>query len=168
MNSGIGRAGKVLRRVLGLADKSSAVTNGVVAAARGSDPQKLIAAICGERLAFLMRLSTWPVFGRGWGRRVAGVRAAAFALAAGAKPEAQSHTSTPGKGEVRVNKAAPKIATGGAIAAGSATAHVSGWEPMTVVVIVVVTVAVAAGAWALWHWHRKHQQEAPVARPVSV
>lgn len=40
----------------------------------------IVNAICDERLAFLMRLKTWPVFGRGWERRVREVRDAALKM----------------------------------------------------------------------------------------
>jgi uncharacterized protein (TIGR02594 family) len=81
VNSGIGRSGKVLRRVLGLSDGTSAITDEVIAAAGRRDPKVLASAICDERLAFLRGLGTWPTFGRGWSRRVAEVRAAALAMA---------------------------------------------------------------------------------------
>ena len=81
VNSGIGRSGKVLRCCLGLADNTSTVTDGVIAAAGAADGRALISAICDERLRFLQRLRTWRVFGKGWGRRVAEVKAAALAMA---------------------------------------------------------------------------------------
>lgn len=81
VNSGIGRSGKVLRRLLALPDRTHQVTDAVVDAARRVDAAVLIAAICDERLRFLKSLKTWPVFGKGWGRRVAEVRAAALAMA---------------------------------------------------------------------------------------
>jgi lysozyme family protein len=81
VNSGIGRSGKVLRRVLRLPDGTSVVNDAVIAAAGAVDAKVLIAAICDERLRFLQSLKTWPVFGAGWGRRVAEVRAAALAMA---------------------------------------------------------------------------------------
>jgi len=84
VNSGTGRSGKVLRRMLGLPDDSSTVTDAVIAAARAADPKILIAAICGERLRFLQALKTWPVFGAGWGRRVAEVKSTALKMAADA------------------------------------------------------------------------------------
>ena len=74
----------MLRRVLRLRDDSSAVTNEVIAAARAADPKTLIVDICDERLRFLQSLKTWPVFGRGWGRRVAEVKLKALAMAAAA------------------------------------------------------------------------------------
>jgi lysozyme family protein len=82
VNSGIGRSGKVLRRALKLPDNSSAVTDAVIAAARAIDPTILITVICDERLRFLQSLKTWPVFGAGWGRRVAEVKSAAMTMAA--------------------------------------------------------------------------------------
>ncbi len=71
VNSGIGRSGKVLRRVLNLPDTTSVVTDAVIDAARAGDAKALIAAICDERLRFLQSLKTWSVFGAGRGRRVA-------------------------------------------------------------------------------------------------
>jgi uncharacterized protein (TIGR02594 family) len=81
VNSGIGRSGKVLRRVVGVPDNTSAFTDQVLAYARVRDPKVLVAAVCDERLAFLKSLRTWPVFGRGWGTRVAEVKAVSLALA---------------------------------------------------------------------------------------
>ena len=92
VNSGVGRAAKVLQRLLGLHSASKTrvdalVVDGIVgprtlAAAACADAGRLIDAICDERLAFLQGLRTWPVFGNGWGRRVREVRAAALAMAA--------------------------------------------------------------------------------------
>ena len=89
VNSGIGRAGKVLRSKLGLSDHGSTITDEVIAATTKRDPGILIEAICDERLAFLQGLRTWPVFGNGWGRRVREVRAAALAMAASGRLQHQ-------------------------------------------------------------------------------
>jgi lysozyme family protein len=72
VNSGIGRAGKVLRRVLTLSDRTSAVSDDVIAAARAAAARDVVTGICTERLAFLKSLKTFPVFGRGWTARVSG------------------------------------------------------------------------------------------------
>lgn len=40
-------------------------------AVRAADPQKLTKRYNGFRLMFLTDLGTWPIFGRGWTRRVA-------------------------------------------------------------------------------------------------
>ena len=75
VNSGIGRSGRVLRRVVGLPDTTHAVTDEVLRTVARRDPKALVTAINDERLRFLKSLKTWPVFGKGWGRRVAEVRA---------------------------------------------------------------------------------------------
>jgi len=70
----------MLQRVLDLAEDGRIGPLTLAAARR--DPAKTIAALCAARLAFLQALKTWPVFGKGWGRRVAEVRSAALAIAA--------------------------------------------------------------------------------------
>ena len=81
VNSGPKRAVIGLQRALGIADdgRLGPVT---LAALQGRDVPALIGALCDGRLAFLRALSTWPRFGRGWGRRVDEVRAAALAMVA--------------------------------------------------------------------------------------
>lgn len=75
VNSGIGRSGKVLRRVVGLPSDTHVVNDAVIKAVQSRDAKELVESINAERLAFLKRLKTWPVFGTGWGRRVTEVRA---------------------------------------------------------------------------------------------
>lgn len=93
VNSGIGRAGKVLRCVVGLDASTWAVTDDVIAAVKRRPPIALIDAICDERLRFLQSLRTWPTFGTGWGRRVREVRAAATTMAMAAPREAAQKTA---------------------------------------------------------------------------
>jgi uncharacterized protein (TIGR02594 family) len=89
VNSGIARAAKVLQRMI---DADLAVDGEIgpdtIAAANAAPAAPLIARICDERLAFLQGLRTWPTFGRGWGRRVQEVRAAALVMASNAKAAA--------------------------------------------------------------------------------
>jgi lysozyme family protein len=176
INSGIGRAGKVLRRWLGLPDDSAQVTDAVLAAARGRDSRAGVVWICDERLAFLRRLPTWPVFGKGWSRRVAGVKAAALRMAEQSgrtadRTIAQPETARPcsgvrpqssGKGVVPVNSAAQKgtagaIATGGAAAAQQA--HQAGAQPIVIAAIVGLAAALAVAAWCFWRWRQRRLQE---------
>ena len=82
VNSGIARSAKALRRLLGLPDRAGTMGDDVIATARAADAAALVAEICDERLRFLRALRTWPVFGRGWGRRVSEVKATALAMAA--------------------------------------------------------------------------------------
>jgi lysozyme family protein len=161
VNSGIGRSGKVLRRLVGMADNTHAVNVAVIEAVRKRDPVKLVNAICDERLAFLKRLKTWPVFGKGWGRRVDEVRTRALHLAG------QSTGSTPaspasGKGAVPVQTGKQTAIAGGIVATGAAVAqqaHASGTAPAVVIAILVVAAAVAAAAWIWWRRRQTHMQE---------
>jgi lysozyme family protein len=81
VNSGIARAAKVLQRALGIA-ADGVIGPVTLARVARSVASTLIMAVCDERLRFLQSLHTWPVFGKGWGRRVAEVRRAALAMAA--------------------------------------------------------------------------------------
>ncbi|TNC12256.1 hypothetical protein FF100_15575 [Methylobacterium terricola] len=81
VNSGPKRAVIGLQRGLGIADDGKLGPVTLAAVARHK-PADLIDALCDGRLAFLRALSTWPRFGRGWGRRVEEVRKAALAMAA--------------------------------------------------------------------------------------
>ena len=146
VNSGIGRSGKVLRRLLGLPDATHLVTGEVVRAAGQRDPAELVVAICDERLAFLKRLKTWPVFGAGWGRRVADVKRAALAMT---KPTASPTTM------------ARKAAAGGVVVAGTVAAqqaHQAGAQPFAIAVVLIVTAAIIAAVW-WWRRRRQHRQD---------
>lgn len=86
VNSGPAQAGKWLQRAAGVSDDGQVGALTLAAVAAG-DPARLAADVCDRRLAMLRTLRTWPVFGRGWGRRVAEVRRVSLALASGAVPE---------------------------------------------------------------------------------
>lgn len=74
VNSGIGRSGKVLRRVVGLPSNTSIVNAEVMAAVKKRDPLAIINAINDERKKFLQSLKTCPYFCKGWLPRVERVR----------------------------------------------------------------------------------------------
>ena len=82
VNSGLGRAIPLLQKTLGVAVDGS-MGPLTIAAARGADPVALINRYQDARLTFLHGLSTWSVFGRGWGTRVADVRRDALKMAGG-------------------------------------------------------------------------------------
>jgi lysozyme family protein len=161
VNSGIGRAGKVLRRILNLVDTSSVVTDNVILAARNVPAGALISDICDERLRFLKSLKTWPVFGGGWGRRVTEVKLAALAMSQRQTPiEA---TQAQGKGVVPVAKTAQGGTAGGLIVTGTATAqhlHAGGMSLWVVAAIVVVTIIAGLVAWQIFNRKQATQQEA--------
>jgi lysozyme family protein len=78
VNSGVGRASRYLQSVLGVAQ------DGVIGAktiAAISSPVATINALCDRRMSFLRNLGTFLTFGKGWTRRVQGVRAHALEMA---------------------------------------------------------------------------------------
>jgi lysozyme family protein len=127
VNSGIGRSGKVLRRLLGLPDNTSAITQEVIDAVNKRDPKALIAALNDERLRFLKSLKTWPTFGGGWGRRVAEVKALSLKMAGA--PLAPVLTPTNNNEVMAKGLAGSQVkheATKGNVAKGGAVVSVSG------------------------------------------
>jgi lysozyme family protein len=79
VNSGIGRAPKVLQRVLGI-EADGKIGPITLAAVAKADPQKVVSDICRERLAFLRSLAIWPTFGKGWTTRVNDVERVAIGM----------------------------------------------------------------------------------------
>lgn len=72
VNSGPGRAAKMLQKVLGVT-QDGAIGPQTLLKAVNVDSSKLVADYNAQRLAFLMALPQWDTFGKGWGRRVAEV-----------------------------------------------------------------------------------------------
>jgi len=100
VNSGPGRAIMSAQHAMGM-PVNGRMTSGLVVALQTADPTETVNKIMAERLAFLQRLTTWRYFGVGWGRRCAGVKAAALAAAGEVvkvaevpkeKPDAQART----------------------------------------------------------------------------
>ena len=165
VNSGVGRASKVLQRLLGFADDGR-IGDALLAAIRQCDARDLIARLCDERLGFLKRLKTWPVFGSGWGRRVAEVRAVALVMAESGRAPASARevrqSGTPGKGVVPINSQAQRSTAGGIAAAGAAAAqqaHHAGARAVTILAIVLAAAALAVAGWLAWRWRQRHLQE---------
>ena len=174
VNSGVGRAGKVLRRVLGLPDDTRAVADDVIAEVTRRDPRAVIAAINAERLAFLRGLRTWPVFGTGWERRVGDVREFSIHIAG----QALTGTEPPvtvgaiGKGAIPQPRIMKAAITHGAPAAAAMTAYgFMDWvtaHPLAAIgLAAVVLCAVATAAYRLEQW-RRARQEAPTPGLVPI
>ena len=85
VNSGPGRAARLLQRALGLLE-DGVIGPKTLDAVASRDPAATVRALTRERLGFLGRLPTWKTFGRGWRRRVEDVEAEALRLAAAARP----------------------------------------------------------------------------------
>ena len=82
VNSGPGRAAKWLQAAVGSV-QDGAIGPKTLEKVASRDPRTVINDMLDLRLRFLKGLSTWPVFGRGWGRRVEDVRHVALELAGG-------------------------------------------------------------------------------------
>lgn len=85
VNSGISRAVRLLQSTLG-AKVDGVVGAHTLEAACRADAADLIRRLTRARLGFLARLATWPVFGRGWRRRVLSVEQDALRLALKSAP----------------------------------------------------------------------------------
>ena len=82
VNSGVGRAIKLLQSCVG-ADADGgygSITSALVKKA-SSDADRLIGVYCSRRLEFLSQLKSFPVFGKGWSKRVSDVRQTALEMA---------------------------------------------------------------------------------------
>jgi lysozyme family protein len=160
VNSGIGRSKKVLQRVVGVT-ADGALGAETMQAVQALLPSKIIADICDERLRFLKSLRTWPVFGKGWGRRVAEVKAAALALAANAPiAPAQEAVPAPGRAAVPMPRTAQHGSSAVVVAAGAAAAqqaHQAGQSIWIVACIAGVALGVAAGVWVFWDARQRKQ-----------
>lgn len=169
VNSGAGRAAKVLQRLLGL-KANGKMTNAVVTRAAGESSTNLISRLCDERLAFLKSLKRWPVFGAGWSRRVAEVRRDAILMATNAdtdKPIAVSEKERVSKPQVARNVTAGAIVVAGAGAAQAAYTWGASMPAMISMIVVIMTLAVASWiGWIFWH-RRKRDASLPesVAQP---
>jgi lysozyme family protein len=71
VNSGLQRASTLLQRAVGEVEDGLLGTN-TMAAIAGVEPSHLLARFNAHRLIFMASLDGWPVFGRGWARRIAG------------------------------------------------------------------------------------------------
>lgn len=170
VNSGIGRAARVMRRLMGLS-AGDAMNDATLAAIGKASPQTIIARLCDERLAFLRTLKTWPVFGAGWGRRVAEVRRDATAMAQGKLVPAAASQPGGGKGQVPVPTRARAGTAAGGVAAGAGAAQIahSGGASLTITLAwIAVGIALAAASWLGFSLWRRHTQETPMQDVAST
>jgi lysozyme family protein len=80
VNSGVGRAAKMLQQIAGVI-VDGALGPKSMEAIKAHDPEEMVNALCDMRLAFLKRLPTFDTFGKGWSRRVAEVKDKASGMA---------------------------------------------------------------------------------------
>lgn len=89
VNSGPARAARMLQTLLGV-PPDGIIGPVTLKAAWQADPAETIRRLTRARLGFLGRLATWPVFGRGWRRRVLAVEQGALRLASSPPPHSRS------------------------------------------------------------------------------
>lgn len=180
----------VLKRIGGvlIAVDAQMGSNTVAAANSIDDIDAVIGCMQDRRLAMLKALRTWPVFGKGWDRRVADVRKLGQAVARGSvdlKPP-PGWTQAPGKALTSDAKSLPSP-TGGVVATtiGTASSGVStittstapaqGMSPtldavLQVLIVLGIVLTLAGAAWAWWA-NRKAKQMAvalDIAPPPAV
>ena len=85
VNSGPGRGARWLQAAVG-AKQDGGIGPQTLSRVEEHDPIQVTDVMCDRRLTFLRTLSTWSTFGKGWERRVEGVRATAIAMAGGNSP----------------------------------------------------------------------------------
>ena len=73
INSGVSRSSKWIQEIVGV-PADGAIGNNTMAAITQINPVTMINEFSEKRLAFLQSLKTWPMFGKGWGKRVEEVR----------------------------------------------------------------------------------------------
>jgi lysozyme family protein len=126
------------------------------------------------RLAFLKRLKTWPVFGKGWGARVATVKSVSLRMAAQQAPASSlvpDAAPVAGKGVVPAPAAAKKVIVGGGTAAPAAAGgSFADWviaHPWETAALGCGAVLVVVGSvYALNRWHQRRQEAAIPGTPI--
>lgn len=171
VNSGIARAARVINRVTGAAGASSKVTDATLARIALRDAEALINSVCNERTAFLKSLKTWPVFGKGWGRRVTEVRAAALRLSRNdlrpVATEVAAARATPQKPAIlETSNASATVAATPAVAAAAASS--AGWSGSTALMIAAACVVATALVVGFIAWRHRSRAETPIPEAQIV
>ena len=79
VNSGVGRAAKILQTCVGVTADGS-IGPATLKAVSERNPRDLATEVCEKRLEFLQSLPTYVTFGNGWSRRVAEIEETAFKM----------------------------------------------------------------------------------------
>ncbi|NKW80553.1 glycoside hydrolase family 108 protein [Ochrobactrum pecoris] len=162
VNSGPGRAAKMLQSVLGMPE-DGVIAAQTVAAANMRSADEVINALCDARASWLEGLSTASTFGKGWLARVERVRSRALALAANppvTQPaEPVSEISPKARQSDMAFTSALKhpeaLGTMGSVASGIA-AIASGNGPVQYALAIVMIACAAVG---LWYFVRRVRNE---------
>lgn len=151
-------------------------------AIRISSVPRILDGVMERRLAFFKQLKDWPVFGKGWTRRLTSVHAGALDMVRSGEVIPGQEIIIEGDGsavKATLDKAAPRptksvadAATGGGIAAGSIAAAVetarsslstlaagnSEFVTKVVVALTLLSLVLTVGGLA-FRWYQKRQEE---------
>ena len=72
VNSGVSQSIKWLQRAVGT-EPDGKFGPKTLAAVKAADPNMTLRKVLAQRLTFFTSLRTWPSFGKGWARRIAGI-----------------------------------------------------------------------------------------------
>ncbi|MDX8462962.1 glycoside hydrolase family 108 protein [Mesorhizobium humile] len=150
VNSGPGRAAKYLQAVLGVV-QDGRIGPATLAAAGAKPAGVVIDALCDARLAFLEKLPTWPIFGRGWSARVSSVRRQALLMSAAPLTTTVSAPTAPASADGAAPTAPPWDA--GPHASGGAPATPPKSASPTKATGILALIALALGSLAAWATH---------------
>jgi len=157
VNSGPSRAVRELQHAVGI--QADGVMGAMtMQAVKARDPAQVIAAVCGQRLAFLKTLKTWSTFGNGWGNRIEIVRTAGLAMSAGleggviemvagggkARERDISQLRTP-EGRAKIITAIGAVGTGASQVASTIEPLASQWAWIGGAAICLAVIGVIAG-----------------------
>lgn len=176
VNSGIGRANLVARRIVGF-PAGATMTADLLIAIKAKGAKWFIETMNAERLAFMHQIrggAAWAQFGKGWGARVADLTVYAEHVAAGAPqasaPPAPDLSAVPTPKATHVDDPAATAkggsAIGGAIVAGGA-AHQAG-APLWAIVLCIAVPAIAGIAYLAWKQNQAARLNAQVHLPQAA
>lgn len=160
VNSGPSKAVRDLQRVVGVpADGVMGVFT--LEAIRKRGVIDLIHALCDRRLAFFRSLGDWRVFGKGWSRRIADIRAKAVGMATSDRaplpPERVEPTGKAREADVRpiTKPGAKEKATATAASVGAAITEATQTltphsDSLEVIKWLCIALAVASAGLLLW------------------
>lgn len=134
---------KVLMRIVAACMPGSNVSD-IVSAANQIATDRLIRDLCAERRAFLRGLKTWPLFGRGWGRRARKSRPMRWRSRVALANPARVHASATlpgdlqspvqGKGEVPASPYVQAAGAGAAISIGAGASMLPDWNSILILI----------------------------------
>ncbi|MFN3298507.1 glycoside hydrolase family 108 protein [Caldimonas sp.] len=164
VNSGTTRGARWLQEAVGARQDGVVGPQTLAAAAAHPNKPDMVAKICDLRLDFLMGLSHWGTFGRGWGRRVGHIKATGMAWAGASTRDlraAADRESAVAKRE-SAGATASGTASAGSGAGAAGTAPTDEWA--IAMALACLGIFLALVAWRLYRRSRVHRE---VAREIE-